>query len=124
MRAADDANIPEHIAEMRKQYNKLIQKGCKISDEEFKSVLVMSLPASWDYFVASFQGSATKDGKPGGGNTSQDLISILQDEYQRRSSQQTHAFYAQSTSQNKKTQGGIFPDQKGQQKSVCRLWKR
>ena len=102
MRAADDANIPEHIAEMRKQYNKLVQKGCKISDEEFKSVLVMSLPASWDYYVASYQGSATKDGKPGSGTTSQDLISILQDEYQCRTSQQTHAFYAQSTSQNKR----------------------
>ena len=103
MRAADDANIPEHIAEMRKQYNKLIQKGCKISDEEFKSVIVMSLPSSWDYYVASYQGAAMKPDKDGkSGNTSQDLISILQDEYQRRTSQQTQAFYAQSTSQNKK----------------------
>jgi hypothetical protein len=32
----------------------------------------------------------------------QDLISILQDEDQCRNSQQTQAFYAQSTSQNKK----------------------
>jgi len=103
MRAADDANILEHIAEMRKQYNKLIQKGCKISDKEFKFIIVMSLPASWDYYVTSYQGSTMmpdKDGKPG--NTLQDLISILQDEYQCRTSQQTQVFYAQSTSQNKK----------------------
>jgi hypothetical protein len=88
---------------MRKQYNKLIQKGCKISDEEFKSVIVMSLPSSWDYYVASYQGFTMmpdKDGRPG--NTSQHLISILQDEYQCRTSQQTQVFYAQSTSQNKK----------------------
>ena len=45
-RAPDDVNIPEHIAEMRRQQNKLHQMGCKIDDEEFKAVLVMSLPQS------------------------------------------------------------------------------
>jgi hypothetical protein len=103
-RAADDVNIPEHIATMRTQYNKLSQMGCKIPDEEFKSVLVMSLPPIWDHFVGSYQGTHTattdKDGKQG--ITSQELTSILIDEYQRRTSQESRAYYAQSSAPSKK----------------------
>ena len=106
MRAADDVNIPEHIAEMRRQYNRLCQMGCKILDDEFQTVIVMSLPPTWDHFVASWQaGHIAADPEGKRGITSQELTSILVDEYNRRQSQTTHdsrAFYAQSTSQNKK----------------------
>jgi hypothetical protein len=118
MRAADDANIPKHIAEMRRQCNKLCQMGCKLSDEEYKSVLVISLPSSWDYFVTSYQGTHTSPETGRQGITSQELTSILIDEYHRRTSQTTktsatsaasqssQSYYAKSASQSKKRKAG------------------
>ena len=64
-RASDDVNIPEHVAEMCRQQNRLNQMGCQITDEEFKSVLVMSLPQLWDHFIASYQGTHIKPDKEG-----------------------------------------------------------
>jgi len=108
--APDDVNIPEHIAEMRQQQNKLHQMGCMIDDEEFKSILVMSLPQSWDHFISSYQGTHLKPDKGGDhGITSQELTSVLIDEYQRHldsgnaPENQNRAFYAQpSSNRNKK----------------------
>ena len=108
MCADNDTNIPEHIAEMRRQYNKLSQMGCKISDEEYKSILVMSLPSTWDYFIASYQGTHTSPEKGKQGITSQELTSILIDEYNCRVSQtivpamSQSLYHAQSGSQPKK----------------------
>ena len=54
-------------------------------EKEFKSVLVMSLPNSWDHFIASYQGTHIRPEKEGErGITSQELTSVLIDEYQRR----------------------------------------
>jgi gag-polypeptide of LTR copia-type len=83
-RASDNVNIPDHIAEMRRQQNKLHQMGCMIDDEEFKTVLVMSLPQSWDHFISSYQGTHLKPDKEGDHSiTSQELMSVLIDKYQR-----------------------------------------
>jgi hypothetical protein len=69
---------------MCRQQNKLNQMGCQISDKEFKSVLVMSLPTLWDHFIASYQGTHIRPDKEGDrGITSQELTSVLIDEYQR-----------------------------------------
>jgi len=63
----DTMNIPIHITDMCQQQNKLHQMGCQISDEEFKSVLVMSLPPLWDHFIASYQGTHVRPDKEGVG---------------------------------------------------------
>src|ERR1700679_964414 len=34
--------------------------GERISDQEFKSILIMSLPDSWEAFTSSYQGSNVK----------------------------------------------------------------
>jgi gag-polypeptide of LTR copia-type len=82
-RASDDVNIPDHIAKMHRQQNKLHQMGCMIDDEEFKTVLIMSLPQSWDHFISSYQGTHLKPDKGGDrGITSQELTSVLIGEYQ------------------------------------------
>jgi len=47
--------MPEHIAELRRMQTRLMEKGYKVDDEEFKSVLVMSLPNSWENFTTSYQ---------------------------------------------------------------------
>ncbi|KAF8224311.1 hypothetical protein L208DRAFT_1312225, partial [Tricholoma matsutake] len=57
MQASDDVNILEHVAEMCCQQNRLNQMGCQITDKEFKSVLVMSLPQLWDHFITSYEGT-------------------------------------------------------------------
>jgi hypothetical protein len=57
--------------------------GCMIDDEEFKTILVISLPQSWDHFISSYQGTHLKPDKEGDhGITSQELMSVLIDEYQ------------------------------------------
>jgi len=100
-------NIPVHIADMHQQQNKLHQMGCQISNEEFKSVLVMSLPPLWDHFIASYQETHVRPDKEGEyGITSQELISVLIDQYQCRLDMATkdkdQSFYAQPTGSFKK----------------------
>jgi len=83
--------------------------GCKIDDEEFKAVLVMSLPQSWDHFISSYQGTHLKPNKEDDRSiTSQELTSVLIDEYQCHldsgivPENRSHAFYAQPSTGNKK----------------------
>ena len=109
MWAPDDVNIPEHVAEMRRQQNKLHQMGCKIDNEEFKAVLVMSLPQSWDHLISSYQGMHLKpNNEDDHGITSQELTSVLIDEYQHHldsgivPENQSRTFYAQLSTGNKK----------------------
>jgi len=54
--------------------------GSKVNDEDFKSILVSSLPITWDAFTASYLGSQTRNAVM----TSQELVTIIRDEYNRR----------------------------------------
>ena len=58
--ADDDTNIVNHINNLQEQHNSLINMGERISDQEFKSIVIMSLLKSWDTFTTSYQGSNTK----------------------------------------------------------------
>src|SRR5271156_4169704 len=58
--ADDDTNIVEHINNLRQQHNALVNMGERITDQEFKSILIMSLPETWDAFTTSYQGSNAK----------------------------------------------------------------
>ena len=83
--AEDDTNIVKHINNLQEQHNTLANMGEHISDQEFKSIITMSLPESWDAFTTSYQGSNTK--RPQGFQqsqaqvSSQELSSILIQEY-------------------------------------------
>src|SRR6202522_37743 len=59
-----------------------------ISDQEFKSILIMSLPDSWEAFSSSYQGSHVKRlqglQQPQAQMSSQELSSGLIQEYYRR----------------------------------------
>jgi gag-polypeptide of LTR copia-type len=59
-RAEDDTNIVEHINNLQEQHNALVNMGKRMSDQEFKSTMIMSLPESWDAFTTSYQGSNAK----------------------------------------------------------------
>src|SRR6267154_2345952 len=106
LQAEEGVNIPEHINEMRKQQSRLHQMGCKIDEEDFKSTLVMSLPGSWDSYTSSYLGTHTgTKGDTGSGITSQELISLLIDKYNRRVSQRESGdktYYAKNTAKGKK----------------------
>jgi hypothetical protein len=71
----------EFICNLRRQQNRLRQMGETVPDEEFKSVLIMSLPESWNPFTSSYQGTTIQKGERG--ITSQELTSLLIDEYHR-----------------------------------------
>src|ERR1700678_2787758 len=88
-RAQNDTNIIDHINNLREQQYSLINMGERISDQEFKSILIMSLPDSWEVFTSSYQGSNVKRlrglQQPQAQMSSQELSSILIQEYYRRS---------------------------------------
>ena len=66
----------------------LSNMGERISDQEFKSILIMSLPDSWEAFTSSYQGSNVKQlrglQQPQAQMSSQELSSVLIQEYYRR----------------------------------------
>lgn len=80
MRAAEGVNIIEHVNEMKCQQNDLHLMGEIIMDKEYKSLLVMSLPDSWDAFTSSYLGTHT-DTQGTKGITSQEITSLIIDEY-------------------------------------------
>ena len=105
MRTTNKNSIPVHIAKMHRQANCINQMGCKISDEEFKSVLTTSLPKNWDHFVSSYIRSHTKDGES---ITSQQLTSIILDKYYHHvdmddyKESRDESFYAQPAANHSK----------------------
>ncbi|KAF8220978.1 hypothetical protein L208DRAFT_1218152, partial [Tricholoma matsutake] len=46
--AEDNTNIVDYINHLREQHNALTNMGECISDQEFKSIIIMLLPESWD----------------------------------------------------------------------------
>lgn len=74
--------------------------GKMIMDKEYKSLLVMSLPDSWDSFTSSYLGTHA-DVQGTKGITSQEITSLIIDEYNHREMHSTQAqekgYYAKST---------------------------
>ena len=84
-KAVEGDDIVAHVNKMRSHQATLHQMGSIINDEDFKSILVSSLPVTWDAFTASYLGSQTGTGT-GTGTTmkSQELVALIRDEYNRR----------------------------------------
>jgi gag-polypeptide of LTR copia-type len=82
--------IVEHINKLREKQYALISMGERISDQEFKSILIMSLPDTWESFTSSYQGSNAKwlrdvqQPQAQAQMSSQELSSVLIQEYYRR----------------------------------------
>jgi len=79
-KAVEGDNITAHVNTMRSYQATLHQMGLKVNDKDFKSILVSSLPITWDAFTASYLGSQTGNAVM----TSQELVAIICDEYNRR----------------------------------------
>ena len=79
-KAVEGDDIVAHMNTMRSYQVTLHQMGLKVNDEDFKSILVSSLPITWDAFTASYLGSQTGNAVM----TSQELVAIIRDEYNHR----------------------------------------
>ncbi|KZT02119.1 uncharacterized protein LAESUDRAFT_763060 [Laetiporus sulphureus 93-53] len=94
--------------------------GKLIPDDEFVSIILMSLPESWDSFTNSYFGAAGGQSQSGSGTqiTSQDLIAVIRDENRRRKSRdaeqaatgtsQTQALFTRNA-ERKKGKGVMRP---------------
>ncbi|KNZ80321.1 hypothetical protein J132_06392, partial [Termitomyces sp. J132] len=56
---SDGMDFQEHIANLRSKWNIAVEKGADLKDNQFRAIVISSLPASWDYIVASLQSTKT-----------------------------------------------------------------
>ena len=80
MKAVKGDDIVVHMNTIHSYQATLHQMGSKVNDEDFKSILVSSLPITWDAFTASYLGSQTRNAVM----TSQELVAIIRNEYNHR----------------------------------------
>ncbi|KZT00142.1 uncharacterized protein LAESUDRAFT_804143 [Laetiporus sulphureus 93-53] len=87
-RAPDDKDMDDWLKELCQLREKLHQMGKLIPDDEFVSIILMSLLESWDSFMNSYFGAARGQSQSGNGTqiTSQDLIAVIRNENCRRKS--------------------------------------
>jgi hypothetical protein len=76
----DDDDIPMHIKHMREIQETLHMMGSLVAEDNFCTVLISSLPESWDIFTTTYQN------RIGDANTitSHELISLIMEENSRR----------------------------------------
>ena len=71
--AEEGFEMIEHISKLRQMQEELHVMECKIPDEDFVMILLMSLPESWDNYTTSFLGSSSNRPEL----KSQELVGIL-----------------------------------------------
>ena len=55
----DGMDFPEHVTNLHLKWNNAVEKGADLKDNQFRAIIISSLPASWDYIVASLQSTKT-----------------------------------------------------------------
>src|ERR1700760_153393 len=78
--AEEDFDMKEWVGHLRKLHEELQATGIIVSDEEFGSTLLTSLPTSWDIYTTSLLASMGENHSI----KSHELIAILIDEFNRR----------------------------------------
>ena len=109
--AEEGTDIAEHINDMKTLRDRLSLSGHRIDDTEFKSILVASLPRSWEGFTTSYLGY--QGGTQGNINaqimTVQELVSLLCEEDKRRKEKETRGEFAYVFNSSKRSQKGKRP---------------
>jgi hypothetical protein len=120
MTAAEDENIPDYINKMKSvvdQVNLVRHTGfnLKIDDIMFQSILLQSLPTSWDTFMENLFRADVTDEDPASALSTIQLIRKLKDEYYYRigrkneeallGAQQTHLAVTRKKSLANRTTG-------------------
>jgi hypothetical protein len=123
--ADEGTNLEEHLTEIRRTQDQLMVMQAEIPDWIYTTIMLTSLPPSWDSFTTGFMGQNTEKSLK---IPSRKMESILRDEYRRR----THGpagqiMAAQSTGNNR----GVRPKsdiqcfnckRKGHTKDQC--WRK
>ena len=98
-RAAEDTDITDHLNELTHTRNLLTSQGKRVSDADFKDVMIETLPRSWNPFVSSLLAQATTKSM-----TVTQLKLTLSEEHQhlKRQNQSDATAYAASSPRTKK----------------------
>src|SRR6266850_8520317 len=80
MEAMEDFNMRIHISELRKKQEELHVMGCLIQGKEFISILILSLPESWDIYMSAYLGANKNEPTI----RSHELIAVLIEEFNRK----------------------------------------
>ena len=109
--AEEGADIPAHLNEMKALRDRLALSGYRTDDNDFKSILVASLPRSWESYTTSYLGY--QGGTQGNQNaqvlTSAELASLLCEEYTRRKGKEAKGEYAYNVQIGNSSQKGKRP---------------
>lgn len=79
--AEEGFNLVEHVSKLRKLQEELHLMSSVVSDEDFVTILISSLPESWDVYTSAYLGSSSKKDEM---ITSHELVAILLEEDRRR----------------------------------------
>ena len=80
--ADNDSDITKHLSDVQNQQSALANTGQQWEDDLFNTILIATLPKSWDNFTSSFMG--VQGGNKRGSISTMQLISMLKSEYIRR----------------------------------------
>ncbi len=86
MKANKTDDIPEHLTELKKQWeclNMVDDDDFHISDKQFKTIIASSLPNTWDVFTEPYVGGhkGVVEFNPKKLSGSQEFIGVLKEEY-------------------------------------------
>lgn len=56
---SDGMDFQKHITNLCSKWNAAVEKGADVKDNQFRAIVISSLPASWDYIIASLQSTKT-----------------------------------------------------------------
>jgi transposase InsO family protein len=109
--ADEGADIPAHLNEIKSLRDRLSLSGHKTDDNDFKSILVASLPRSWESFSSSYLGyqGSTLGNQNAQTMTSAELTSLLCEEDKRRKEKEAKGEYAYTTKAGYNAQKGKRP---------------
>jgi hypothetical protein len=97
--ADEGTDIPAHLNEIKSLRDRLSLSGHKTDDNDFKSILVASLPRSWESFSSSYLGyqGSTLGNQNAQTMTSAELTSLLCEEDKRRKEKEAKGEYTYTT---------------------------
>ena len=106
--AKEGSDIALHLGYMKILRERLAMSGHRINHTEFKSILVASLPHSWESFTSSFLGyqGSTQGNQQTQVMTMQQLVSLLIEEVKRKNEKEEGAEYAFSAGSSSKPDKG------------------
>ena len=109
--AKEGVSIAAHLNEMKATRDRLSLLGYRIDDNDFKSIIVASLPPSWESFTSLYLGyqGRTLGNQNAQVMTSAELSSLLVEEGKRKKEKEDTGEYAYNTQVGNSSQKGKRP---------------